>query len=324
MKRLFVCIISLILILSLAACSSEKTVMFVPQTDGYMSDADAVMENTIGLSISGNGEMQSVLVSYIERYVEESGYAVETHYSSSGEEQAETMSNMLEDGVMALILMPVDVDALSDVAEEYNTAGVKIINLLDPVNARVSSLIAPDYKLIGAKGARLAKEAKKDRKLEKLNIFLLETDADSFIMQLIHDGFAEELGNDGKIIGSEHFSSGETSLEKVKEQLMKSTVVFAFNEELAVAANEINPQAAVICCGSSKDILTRVSDQSMYASIFFGIDSLAEQSVQQAVMCAKDISYEPPEYTELIIGVASESSVQDYITAAPNGFPEPK
>ncbi|MBQ4061602.1 MAG: substrate-binding domain-containing protein [Christensenellaceae bacterium] len=326
MKRLFIIIAVLIMMFSFAACSSAKVVMFVPQ-DASQSDSDAVYEDAIGfIATSGEGVEQAFFEA-ANKYAKNSGYELIAKYSLNALQQADDILLMLEEGVGSVIIIPADPDALGTAAEECNAAGVQLINLLDPINARVSTLICPDYSLIGIKGARLAKEAKKDRRLDKLNIYLLETDFDSFTMQLIHDGFVSELGEDGKLLGVSHFSQEDLNLDdpfgEIREDISKATVIFAFNEKLAELAMAENPSAAVICCGASKETLEKVSDKSFYASVFYGADEMAKNAVEHAVACAKDSAYVPPEYIELSVGVASESSVENYITASANGYPDP-
>ena len=326
MKRLFILVTVLLFLFFCTSCSVRRAVRFVPEGYNDSDDSASALPSAIGLSLTGSEGFEDAFLKAAESYAEKSGFIAKTRYADmDADKQAEDILFLIEEGAMALIVNPVDVDAIGDAVDECAGSGIKVINILDPINAKVDSLICADYMMMGRKGARLAKEAKKDRGFDRLDILLLESEAESFPMQLIHDGFTDELGDEGSITGVRHFSREEQStLEGLEDaELANANVIFAWNEEIFKAVMSRNPSAAVICCGASAETLGRVSDKSAYASIFFGADFLAKNAVEQAVKCAGDPLYEPPEYIELPLGVASESSVESYISAALEGYPDP-
>lgn len=324
MKRVLSAIIAvLILTAAFTSCSSGRTVKFVPEKyDGDEADID--YSNEIGVSLAGCGGIEDAFLKSAAVYAKNKNYSLRTEYAGmDAQKQSEDILSFMESGITSVIINPTDADAIGAAVDECAEAGMKIINILSPINAKTDCLIAPDYLDVGRRGAKLAKEAKKDNGFEELNVLLLESEADGFVRQLIHDGFVSELGEDGNIIGIKNFERGqEISEGLIDSEISRANVIFAWNEEILGAVLEKGASAVIICCGASADTVNGVSEQKIYASIFYGADRLAEAAVEQAVNCAEDAYYDPPEYTELALGVLSRSSVENEYAGAED-YPNP-
>ena len=202
--------------------------------------------------------------------------------------------------------------------DDAQADGVCIINLLEPINGLVNCLIAPDYSEMGAKAARLAKEAAKDHSFDAARTFLLEEEVDSFKMQLLHDGFlaeAKKLEN-VSVTGAAHLSRGAAaSLSGFDPaSLAASNVAFIQNDAAAraLAALETAPEAKLITIGGEAETIALVEAQKLYASLVVGPGQTAHKAMEQAAQRLESAEYKPPQYIGLDIGVVSKSSVSRY------------
>ncbi len=325
MKRFFlICLTLALALVLLAGCGAKRTVKFIP-TDYLSSSGEAdAMPVMFGFCAKGEGGIEDAVIAHIQQSATEKGFDVQVRYAeNSAEKQAENIESLISEGAMCLIVNPVDIDGL-DYSMDYCTEmGIKVINLLEPINGKVDCLICPDYSLVGKKGARLAREADSDNGYDSLNVYLLENAPDSFTMQLMHDGFKSELGDSGSIKGVRHFEpEAEAELAGLdRAELESSNVVFAFNEALASSVS--GSERSVICWGASSDTLQKISSKDVYAAVFYGPCELADKALAEAMAYANDPEYAMPAYVEVSLGVASESSVDAYIASANGGYPEP-
>ena len=321
MKKLFALVLVLCLAFGLAACGDTST-QDSPSPSMEGEEDDQILLPAIGFSAAGQGGLEDAFLEAAEEAATQAGYElIALDAGMNPEKQVEDIHSLLAQGVEALILNPADVDSLQEVLEECSLTGVKVINILTPVNGVVDSLIAPNYELIGQKGAKLAVEAAKDYDYQASRVYLLEEEVDSFLMQWVHDSFvrqAEEAENVA-ILGASHFNRDEwATLPDLEPEILEGVnTIFAQNEEIARAALafclENDRKPSIICVGGSRKTLEMVRDKQLYATIFYGPEELASLAVGEAIQCAQDDTYEPPEYIELPLGVASESSVEGYL-----------
>lgn len=337
MKRILIFILAAVLVVSFAAGCSAKETEAVPSAS---PEAAATPEPTpeptaeplpiIGVSLAYESVFNTAFTEKATELAKSAGYDLKVLIAEGdAEKQLSDIETLVADDAKAIILEPANIDALMYTLDDCQVAGIKVINILEPANGIVDCLIAPDYSEIGKKAARLLDEAAREKKIEKHNAYLLEGAVDSFTMQLIHDGFitqAEELDH-LTAAGAAHFSADEvTALTNLKKtETDAANAIFAQKSEMAKAfLNSYTSEGAhsIVSVGGDKELLELVKNKRLYASVFYGPKELAEKAMEQAIACANSDSYDPPEYIELSLGVASESTVDNYISQEGN-YAEP-
>lgn len=311
--------------------STARVVRVIPDlAQQALQEEDEAALPLVGVSLRGEGGLEDAFSAYAVEQAQVQGCDLAIMDAGlSADQQIVDIAQLLARGIQALIVNPVDIDSLQYVMDECALQGVKVINLLEPINGKVDTLIMPDYALVGEKAARLAKEAKKDRDYDELSTYLLEGAVDSFVMQMMHDGFVMQAEGQGNtpIEGVAHFNDAQEQAALTGWKLAdlgSANVVFAQNEPLAAGFLEKTGarDTSVIVYGCTADTLVRIKSGDYYAAVFFGPRELAEQAVKEAVLCAASPDYLPPAYIELTLDVASASSVDEFL-AQGLSFAEP-
>jgi len=331
MKRLLIIIMIIAALAAFAACGAQEepeaaqTPVPVSTYDESASLQDdeggeAYTQLEIGFSLAGVGAFYEQLVLDIERECGEMNYIAHIKTAATVEEQSEHIRNMLSTGVAVIAIDPVDVDALEQVLAECETQNVPVINIIDSINGLVSTLIAPDYISIGKSAGRDAVElfGSSDG-----NCMVLKTDYASFTMQLMSDGFLEEIDKDRDVsLISEHFCGDdeESAYFLTKAELLKegSDINFIFAQSEAIgrgalrAIEELGSDIKMTVFGGDMTLISAVVEGKVHSCIFFGPAQLANETVFYADRFVKSESYDPPQYSELRIEAAQGSDADDY------------
>jgi ribose transport system substrate-binding protein len=319
LKKHILAISLMIIAFVLCGCAGQ-VIKLVPQD---ISGEDEIgLMPLIGLSVKGEGGFENEFADIAVKIAKDQGYELMVKDAGmKADTQISDIETLITEGAQAIIINPVDVDRLEHAAAECDAAGISVINALDQINGKVDCLICPDYAEIGKKGARLLKEAAKDNHEDKADVFLLEGEVDSFIMQLIHDGYTEEaktienmtvLGSyRGDPMKKDYLSGLDLA------NLEGATSVFAQDETIANGIAGLGQKKLhIVCVGASKDTVSKIKSKDFYAAVFYGPESLANLCVAEAVKCAGNEGYVPPLYIEVPVAVVSESSVDQYVSQA--------
>jgi ABC-type sugar transport system substrate-binding protein len=204
-----------------------------------------------------------------------------------------------------IVIDPVDVDSLEMVIAECATNNADVINMIEPINGYVSTLISPNFKAIGESAGEYASELLAD---SGGNCMILKTEYGSLNMQLMSDGFEAGIdGEDDISVVSDPFcgSDEELAYSTVKAELASNDIDFIFAQNSALAkgavkaVDESGKDVKIVAFGGDMDIINAVSQGEIYASIFFGPGALAREAVSNADNFIKSDSYVPPQYVEL-------------------------
>ncbi len=322
-------ILTLISILMLTSCSPATVEPSPEVTQATATPAPTPEPKIIGMCLPTENEFYAAMADYAAANAEESGYALQVQYAESGS-QSEQVLQLVNTGAKGIIIVPSDINSLSAVLEEADHAGIPVVGLMQSINAKYDCLISPDYSDMGAKIARLSIEAAKDLEIEDPKLFALEGAPDSFTMQLIHNGIVSELEEKNsdelnvEFIGARHFSEqNQNSLQGFEvTDIGDANIIFAENTLIAESFLEIAPDTvqAIITIGSDAVTLQNVQNDIYYASIILTPKQFADEGISQITSAIADPAV-TGEYVELPTGVASESSVEEYI-AQGSAFPE--
>lgn len=335
MKRLIWTLLILCIALVFTACGEEAVSDTQPTPDAEETPSVAYDEAAsaqdgeggeefsrlvIGYCLGGEGAFYNQLKADIQRESTNMNYDTDIRTAQTAKEQIDQIRAMLSVGVPVIVIDPVDVDALESVLAECETQHVPVINILDSINGKVSTLIAPNYNDIGKSAGRDAIELYGETKAECM---MLKSGYGSFNMQLLSDGFNEEINKDKDVtLVSEQFCGDDEdqAYAATKEALSAqgSTVnfIFAQSDKLGVGAlkaiEELQAQVTLVVFGGDITLVSAAAEDKIHSCIFFGPAQLAAQVVDYADRMIKDTSYVPPQYFELRIEAAQGDDADDY------------
>jgi len=333
MKRLNFLVTILLIVVLFSACGGEAelpeastvpvpTVNYSVEEDSEDEQED-IFRKKIGFSLAGEGAFYDQLAIDIEKECASLNYEPHIITADSAKKQEQDIKAMLSTGVSVIIIDPVDVDLLEGVLAECETQSVPVINIIDSINGLVSTLISPDYLSIGKSAGQRAVDL-----LGELGggCMMLKTDYDSFTMQLLSDGFNSVIDEDEKVsLVSEQFCGDdeETAYILTKSELLsankKIDFIFAHSSRMALGAlraiDETSKDVKVVVFGGDMEIIEAVNSGDVAAAIFFGPGELAANAVYYANKFAKDETYQPPQYKELIVQTAEIDTIEEYLAS---------
>lgn len=318
MKRFLTAGIVLVLVLMFVSCADKPAGGQVSAGTSVSPSAAAseAAKVNIGFSLAKRGAFTDKLIADIEKECAAKNYTVQVSSEESPEKQQEDIGKMLSAEVSVLVIDPVDVDGLDTELAECDTYNIPVINAVDPVNGFVSMLISPDYTKAGKKAGECALEALPSGG----GCMLLNTEFDSFTMQLMTDGFNTKIkGNSNMSVISQQFceTDEEKAYSTVKSELSKD-IKFIFAQDPALgrgamrAVQESGKDIKIVVFGGDMDIVGAVSSGKAYACIFCGPGAFAREAVSQAGNFIASASYVAPQYTEIPVTVVKQADASAY------------
>lgn len=309
-----------------AGCKSEEPEATQEDySSEELDDTPAEKLPKIGVSYGALTEFDTIFIEELKNQAAANSFdVIDKNANGNAEQQASDIIEMLEDeDLAAIVVSPVNIDQLESAMEQCEIKKIPVINVLQPINGVVNMLICPDYTELGIKGARLCNEALLDNDLTTANVFALFGPSDSFIMQMMYDGFAQEIQEFDalSVAGIRHCDyTKEQAYEVAKEFLSQNSAEIIFTQNTIIASGveqaltELNQKAYLINIGGEQAVLEKVKSKQYYATLFISPYELAEQTVGEIAKASQDASYVFPEYGSLEISVASESSIDNYLS----------
>lgn len=327
MKTRIVFFVLIFCMIFAASCAKPEEPVTIPSADLVEVPPEEFIEEVddrpaIGIAMAGESLFEKAFVAAALKYTKNKNFRVNI-ISADGdaEKQCRDLTDLVADGAKVIVLRPVDVDIVGPTVDDLSFQGVPIISLLEPVNGAVVSFSSPDYVEIGKRAAKLCREAAADLKISNPKVFLIEESIESFVMQLMHDGFIQTLTSEKKVnyVGSAHFYPAQYSdLDGFSfDDLGGANIVFTQNAAMAKAVLELAKNAGkkitVVTVGGDKDILERVRVGQIFASVFVGPDYAMRKIFDVAEAILDDPDAKPAKFIELKIGNATPSTVQRLI-----------
>ena len=321
MKKFGLVSLMLAILLVFCACggSQEEEMPTGPITDESEGDHDYSLPK-IGFSLAGSGPFYDQLKADIEQACERLEYQANLVFADTGEKQQRDIRSMLSVGVEAIVIDPVDVDVLESVLAECESEEVPVINIVDSINGRVDTLISPDYLSVGKKAAQQAAALFPDGGGLGLE---LKSDYDSFIMQLISDGFVETASaNESITLAAESYcgSDEEQAYMAAKDAIAQKNVNFIFAHKAALAKGamraieEAGSEIHLVVFGGDMELIKAVEAGKINAAIFFGTQQLVDIAVGMADEFVKSDTFEPQLYIELSTDIVTAENVSEYVS----------
>ncbi len=320
MKRLFISAMIFIIALALAACGDVATQGPADTTPGPTGSAAGteIPKIDIGFSLAGETALSRQLAVDLQSECDSLNYAAQVSMSATAEQQKNDIQGMIKAKAFVIVIDPVDVGALETVLAECETNGVRVINLIDPINGHVNSLISPNFKTIGENAGQCAAELLSG---SGGGCMMLNTEYDSLIMQLMTDGFKNKIeGQSGISIVSEQYcgSDEELAYGTVKAEIAAKDISFIFAKSSALAKGAIRAieesgkDIKLVVFSGDMDIINAVIEGKVYAAIFFGPKALAKEAVSNADNVIKSDSYVMPQYIELSTVTVKQADAASY------------
>lgn len=304
-KIVAVLLLAVVCIVSLTACKKDRETIDEPGTDepvvegpveepGYKFGYSAIsMENPFFISLEG----------YLRKAVEAEGHTLITKDAQTDAGmQLEQISELIEEGIDAIFLTPVDWIEIGPALTQLKEAGVKIINLDTKVQSfeLVDAYIGSDNKQAG----KLCGEDLVARLPEGGEIIIVECPNRNSINDRIQAFEKEATAKKGFSVVARIDSQGqlETTLEGVKLALKEHPNVVAImcgNDPSAigalVASNHMLANDVIIYgIDGSPEVKKEIvkGNSKIVATVAQSTQQMAEQSVQVACKILDGQSYE--------------------------------
>lgn len=326
MRKLALFVLTAAVLFSFSACGSQPVAVSVTpsQTPAAVDDVEQPAGPPIGISLAGEGGFYEQLTADFSAACTSMGYEVSIVSAGSSEQQQRDIESFLSGGASAIVIDPVDADALETVLAECETEGVPVINIMDSINGAVSTLISPDYSEIG----KIAGERAMTLYGEAGGACLeLKTDVDSFIMQLMSDGFLNAIKDSEKVtLAAEDFCGNdeEKAYESVKKALGAGSVsfIFAQSAELARGAiraiEESGKTVSLVVFGGDQTIMEAVSSGTVDTALFLNTAQIAQLAIADADGFIKNPAHVPAQYQKLdVYTAAADNASEVYAAGSP-------
>lgn len=320
MKKTISMFFILVLLFVFCACEAQ-----VPETtDSPLNESDDDIIDTrikIGFCFPSDDAFYQQLGADIEQLCEVLDYAPRIMTASTAAQQQNNIMTLLAENVAAMVIDPVDVDALETVLDECESLEVPVINVRDMINGVVSTLISPNYLEAGELAAKRAGSLLGDS--ENGKCLIIKYSYDSFIMQLLTDGFStvvesnKQLTLEGEIFCLDEQSAYEETKDKIRE--LDVNYIFAQNADLARGAlkaiEESSSVVKLVVFSGEMELIEKVQSGEIDAAVFYGPMELARFAVGVADEYIKSVTYAPEPYMELSLNVVTADNAADYVSS---------
>mgnify|MGYP000377400542 CR=1 FL=1 len=325
MRKLTLFILILAMLIVSAACGADPASADISEppsaTPIAVDDVEMPSQPQIGFSLAGEGPFYDQLTKDIEAACAAHDYEANIVAADSGDKQKSDIRSMLSAGAAVIVIDPVDVDALETVLAECETGGVPVINIIDSINGLVSTLISPDYIEIGKSAGQRAVSLYGEQQGKCME---LKIDYDSFIMQLMSDGFNSAIAEDSDVsLTTEKYCGNdeEKAYQAVKNDLWLNDTNFIFAQSAALARgamraiDESGKEVSLVVYGGDMDIIEVVSNGKVNMAMFIDTAQIAQKAVADADSFINNASYAPPQYQKLDVYTVTADNAAEYLSA---------
>ncbi|WP_413251724.1 substrate-binding domain-containing protein [Streptomyces spectabilis] len=241
-----------------------------------------------------------------------------TDAQNDASQQANQLQNFASGNMKAVIVNPVDSDAVGPAARAANKAGIPVVAADRGVNkADVATLVASD----NVAGGRQAAKALADKLGGKGTVVVLQGTAGTSASRERGQGFAEGIkAFPGiEVVAKQPADFDRTKGLDVMTNLLQSHSgvdgVFAENDEMALGAvkalgDRAGKSVSVVGFDGTPDGLTAVADGTLYASVAQQPKELGRIAVRNAVAAADDEKV--PSLVKVPVKVVTEKNVKDF------------
>ncbi len=316
MRKIVAIALMLTIMTAMAGCGAKEQ---TAETPAAATPAPTPTPKTtdIGFCLANSGPFSAQLKSDIEAECAALGCQVEIIVCDTAQQQQDSIASLLLLSAAVIVIEPVDVDALDEVLKQCETQGVRVINLVDAINGKTDMLISPDYTRAGEAAAACA-----NRLLPQGNCLALKLSVDSFVMQMLSDGFAAELGSGITTAEAYCGDDEESAYNAVKAALQQGSAGLIFAQSAALAkgamrvAGETGGDVPLVVFGGDMETVASIASGEADAAVFFGPAETAKQAVYYADQMMKDSAFVAPQYVELTLETIDADNAAEYQTEA--------
>lgn len=314
MKRLFSCVLAVLIVLIAFGCGKNENQKGSEGLETVEPSATLSLP-LIALVLSSENSFNSEFCLKAQESAASLGYTTKNYYSNSGESQVNNIYSAIGEGAKSIIIEPYDMDNLQVVLEECDAQNIPVINALTPINGIVKMLIAPDFAQIGKLVAKSASAFGED-----VNVLSVEDNASAFINQLTRDGLISGTSDYDNVSLAASVIT-ENDVAKAQEEISKALLaeesintIFAYTEEIAKAAvkaaQESGKTLNIITVGGGKDIIELIEQGAINSAVFLSPAKLAQQGVKSAVEAVNGM--EIPQFSFLDLEIITSENVGTY------------
>jgi ribose transport system substrate-binding protein len=282
MKKMTLIIVSLVLML-MTGCSLEPPEWAKPKTSGKLEDMK------IGLSIStlNNPFFVSLKDGVMAEAKKQGLQVIVIDAQNDSAKQSNDVEDLMQQGVNALLINPVDSAAISTVVETANSLEIPVIALDRSADkGEIHALVASD----NVKGGKMAAEYIVEQLGKSAEVIELEGSPGASATRERGKGFHEIADVQLKVIAKQSADFDRTKGLTVMENLLQGNpsvqAVFAHNDEMALGAIEAIQSSGknipVIGFDGNDDALKSIQEGKLTATVAQQPELIGQLSVQAA------------------------------------------
>jgi ribose transport system substrate-binding protein len=282
MKKMTLIIVSLVLML-MTGCSLEPPEWAKPNNSGKLEDMK------IGLSIStlNNPFFVSLKNGVMAEAKEQGLQVIVIDAQNDSAKQSNDVEDLMQQGVNALLINPVDSAAISTVVETANSLDIPVIALDRSADkGEIHALVASD----NVKGGMMAAEYIVEQLGKNAEVIELEGSPGASATRERGKGFHEIADSQLNVIAKQSADFDRTKGLTVMENLLQGNpsvqAVFAHNDEMALGAIEAIQSSGkhipVIGFDGNDDALKSIQADKLTATVAQQPELIGQLSVQAA------------------------------------------
>ena len=269
---------------ALTACATQTAAPDVLQSqmpDATPAPAFGNEVAKIGVIADVQNPMQEAFVQSLQTLCESNGYGILVQHTDTPDAQLAAANTLMQAGANIIVVDPVDIDEMERVLEVC--AGAYLINIEKPITGHVDVLFAPNYLEMGRACATEVNQLLDQT--QSTNVLVLAGGIDDFIMQMIEDGFLENLTTRAKVEQVFCDFEEQKAYTATKEALNTQAfdAIFTHNAAMANGAlralSEADASVPIVTVECPAQLAGEVKNGNVAAAVYFDPAQIARKVV---------------------------------------------
>ena len=306
-KKITAVLLTVCFLLGITACSGEKAV----SADESVSSSPQVYK--LGISLPQKTAFTEEYLTQLQIQSQQTNIEIVSAYAdNSADKQIADIDEMLAQEIQALAVWPVNVDGMTAALEQCDTEKKKVFNLIDPINGQVATLISADFIQMGRDLATLAQSALSG---EEKSVLLVEGPSDSFLSQMLYDGFMETAAPAQWQVTSIRGNFTQEEAQKQAAKLFSQQdfqVVVTFNSAMAAgvqkAMAETEKQSKIVNLGADTEYVKQTAAGNFLGLVYVSPSEMAQKTLEIFLESQKGDSAAIPSYVGLSLKMLDQNS----------------
>lgn len=334
MKKILAIILSLLMLLSMIACTAQKkedtatdpapAAEQKPAEETSTPEASPPAEEeektfNIAVSLMNIDAFMSYVAEGAENYGKDNANVKVTVYDAKGNanDQLTTIENVLAQGVDAIVITPVDTDATAPITQMCEEYGVPLVATNAKCSSKTTTFVGSDNLTSGKQETQCIVDLLDG----KGNVVILAGNLASQNGRDRLTGAHEILDSleDMSILAEQAANWSRAEAMEITENWLQSGMeidaIIAGNDEMAIGAalacEELGVEIPIVGVGGTVDGLNAVLNGQIYATVFWNGFQQGYVGVEAAVRALN--GEELPEYIDIETALVYKDTAEEYL-----------